>query len=103
MATIKLDLTGLRCPIPALKTRKALKPLQAGDVVNFAMEFERALIIALATDDGGKNREGRGFRRLGGARHGEGAATVAVRAPRHRASATVNRALGVFELTRFTQ
>lgn len=27
----KLDLTGLKCPLPALKTRKALKPLQAGD------------------------------------------------------------------------
>jgi len=28
---IKLDLTGLKCPLPALKTRKALKPLEAGD------------------------------------------------------------------------
>ena len=28
---IKLDLTGLKCPLPALKTRKALKPLKAGD------------------------------------------------------------------------
>jgi tRNA 2-thiouridine synthesizing protein A len=27
----KLDLTGLKCPLPALKTRKALKPLKAGD------------------------------------------------------------------------
>jgi len=26
-----LDLTGLKCPLPALKTRKALKPLQPGD------------------------------------------------------------------------
>ena len=26
-----LDLTGLKCPLPALKTRKALKPLKAGD------------------------------------------------------------------------
>jgi tRNA 2-thiouridine synthesizing protein A len=27
----KLDLTGLRCPLPVLKTRKALKSLTAGD------------------------------------------------------------------------
>jgi tRNA 2-thiouridine synthesizing protein A len=27
----KLDLTGLRCPLPVLKTRKALKALAAGD------------------------------------------------------------------------
>ena len=27
----KLDLTGLRCPLPALKTRKALKSLNPGD------------------------------------------------------------------------
>ena len=26
-----LDLRGLKCPLPALKTRKALKPLSAGD------------------------------------------------------------------------
>jgi tRNA 2-thiouridine synthesizing protein A len=33
MATIKLDLTGLRCPIPALKTRKALTSVSPGDVL----------------------------------------------------------------------
>jgi tRNA 2-thiouridine synthesizing protein A len=27
----KLDLTGLRCPLPVLKTRKALKGLATGD------------------------------------------------------------------------
>ncbi len=27
----KLDLTGLKCPLPVLKTRKALKSLSAGD------------------------------------------------------------------------
>jgi tRNA 2-thiouridine synthesizing protein A len=26
MTTTKLDLTGLKCPLPALKTRKALRP-----------------------------------------------------------------------------
>jgi tRNA 2-thiouridine synthesizing protein A len=30
---IKLDLTGLKCPLPALKTRKALKGLKPGDVL----------------------------------------------------------------------
>jgi tRNA 2-thiouridine synthesizing protein A len=33
MATIKLDLMGLRCPIPALKTRKALTSVSPGDVL----------------------------------------------------------------------
>lgn len=31
MDIIKLDLTGLKCPLPVLKTRKALKALTAGD------------------------------------------------------------------------
>ena len=31
MTTTRLDLTGLKCPLPALKTRKALKPLKPGD------------------------------------------------------------------------
>ncbi|MDB5649581.1 MAG: SirA-like protein [Hyphomicrobiales bacterium] len=31
MAMTKLDLTGLKCPLPALKTRKALKGLVPGD------------------------------------------------------------------------
>jgi tRNA 2-thiouridine synthesizing protein A len=30
MTTTKLDLSGLKCPLPALKTRKALKTLAAG-------------------------------------------------------------------------
>jgi tRNA 2-thiouridine synthesizing protein A len=29
--TTKLDLTGLKCPLPALKTRKALKALRPGE------------------------------------------------------------------------
>jgi tRNA 2-thiouridine synthesizing protein A len=33
MTTIKLDLTGLKCPLPALKTRKALKTLKPGDLL----------------------------------------------------------------------
>jgi tRNA 2-thiouridine synthesizing protein A len=31
MTTTRLDLTGLKCPLPALKTRKALKALTPGD------------------------------------------------------------------------
>ena len=33
MTTTKLDLTGLKCPLPALKTRKALKALNLGDIL----------------------------------------------------------------------
>jgi tRNA 2-thiouridine synthesizing protein A len=31
MAVTKLDLTGLKCPLPALMTRKAMKTLSVGD------------------------------------------------------------------------
>ena len=31
MTTTKLNLTGLKCPMPALKTRKALKSIPAGN------------------------------------------------------------------------
>ena len=31
MATTLLDLSGLKCPLPALKTRKALKTLSPGE------------------------------------------------------------------------
>jgi tRNA 2-thiouridine synthesizing protein A len=31
MTEARLDLTGLKCPLPALKTRKALKALSPGD------------------------------------------------------------------------
>lgn len=30
---LRLDLRGLKCPLPALRTRKALVGLQAGDVL----------------------------------------------------------------------
>jgi tRNA 2-thiouridine synthesizing protein A len=33
MSTTTLDLTGLKCPLPALKTRKALKALKPGDML----------------------------------------------------------------------
>ena len=33
MATMKLDLIGLNCPLPALKTRKALARLTPGDLL----------------------------------------------------------------------
>jgi tRNA 2-thiouridine synthesizing protein A len=31
MSSRKLDLSGLKCPLPVLRTRKALKSLQPGD------------------------------------------------------------------------
>ncbi|WP_315928959.1 sulfurtransferase TusA family protein [Mesorhizobium sp. SP-1A] len=31
MTTTKLDLSGLKCPLPALKTRKALGAIKPGD------------------------------------------------------------------------
>jgi tRNA 2-thiouridine synthesizing protein A len=31
MKTTKLDLSGLKCPLPALKTRKALTSVEQGD------------------------------------------------------------------------
>ena len=31
MTTTKLDLAGLKCPLPALKTRKALKSVKPGE------------------------------------------------------------------------
>lgn len=33
MSDTRLDLHGLKCPLPALKTRKALGPLKPGDVL----------------------------------------------------------------------
>ena len=33
MAQTTLDLTGLKCPLPALKTRKALKSVKPGDLL----------------------------------------------------------------------
>jgi tRNA 2-thiouridine synthesizing protein A len=33
MTATTLDLTGLKCPLPALKTRKALKSLKPGDIL----------------------------------------------------------------------
>ena len=33
MTTTKLDLTGLKCPLPALRVRKALGGLGAGDII----------------------------------------------------------------------
>lgn len=34
MESRQLDLKGLKCPLPALKTRKALSGLQAGDEIH---------------------------------------------------------------------
>lgn len=39
-----LNLRGLRCPLPALKTRKALKSLASGDVITVACTDPLAVI-----------------------------------------------------------
>ncbi|WP_342358490.1 sulfurtransferase TusA family protein [Terrarubrum flagellatum] len=33
MSDLELDLKGLKCPLPVLRTRKALGPLAPGDVI----------------------------------------------------------------------
>jgi tRNA 2-thiouridine synthesizing protein A len=33
MATTTLDASGLKCPLPVLRARKALKPLASGDLL----------------------------------------------------------------------
>ncbi len=33
MATAQLDAKGLRCPIPVLRARKAMKPLAGGEIL----------------------------------------------------------------------
>lgn len=33
METAVLDAKGLKCPLPVLRARKALKPLQSGDIL----------------------------------------------------------------------
>ncbi len=64
MTTTKLDLAGLRCPLPALKTRKALKsivpgnflevhctdPLSVIDIPNLIRETGDKVEIAQRTD-----------------------------------------------------
>jgi len=42
--TTKLDLTGLKCPLPALKTRKALKTLIPGDLLEVQCTDPMAVI-----------------------------------------------------------
>lgn len=44
MTTTILDLTGLKCPLPALKTRKALGKLQPGDRLEVRCTDPLALI-----------------------------------------------------------
>jgi tRNA 2-thiouridine synthesizing protein A len=44
MATRKLDLIGLNCPLPALKTRRALKALRPGDLLQVHCTDPLALI-----------------------------------------------------------
>jgi tRNA 2-thiouridine synthesizing protein A len=44
MTVTKLDLSGLKCPLPALKTRKALKLLAPGDRLEVRCTDPLALI-----------------------------------------------------------
>jgi tRNA 2-thiouridine synthesizing protein A len=44
MTTTELDLTGLKCPLPALKTRKALKGLAQGDLLQVCCTDPLAVI-----------------------------------------------------------
>jgi tRNA 2-thiouridine synthesizing protein A len=44
MTVTKLDLSGLKCPLPALKTRKALKSLAPGDRLEVRCTDPLALI-----------------------------------------------------------
>ena len=56
MATTKLDLTGLKCPLPALMTRKALKTLQPGGLLEVHCSDPLSVIDipALIQEVGGK-------------------------------------------------
>lgn len=56
MTTTKLDLTGLKCPLPALMTRKALKALQPGDLLEVHCSDPLSVIDipALIQEVGGK-------------------------------------------------
>jgi tRNA 2-thiouridine synthesizing protein A len=44
MSLTKLDLSGLKCPLPALRTRKALKTLAPGDLLEVRCTDPLALI-----------------------------------------------------------
>lgn len=66
MADNMLDLKGLKCPLPVLKTRKALSKLSSGeelivvttdpmaeiDIPHFCQEHGHTLVEAERTDDG---------------------------------------------------
>lgn len=70
MADNMLDLKGLKCPLPVLKTRKALSKLSAGeelivvttdpmaeiDIPHFCQEHGHTLVEAERTDDGHRFR-----------------------------------------------
>jgi tRNA 2-thiouridine synthesizing protein A len=44
MATITLDLAGLKCPLPVLRTKKALASMQVGDVLEVLCTDPMAVI-----------------------------------------------------------
>jgi tRNA 2-thiouridine synthesizing protein A len=44
MATVKLDLIGLKCPLPVIRTQRALKRLAAGDRLEVHCSDQLAVI-----------------------------------------------------------
>jgi tRNA 2-thiouridine synthesizing protein A len=55
MSRTRLDLKGLKCPLPALRTRKALRRLRPGDllIVECTDPFAPIDIVHLAREMGG--------------------------------------------------
>ncbi|WP_184262819.1 sulfurtransferase TusA family protein [Rhodopseudomonas rhenobacensis] len=67
MTTTTLDLTGLKCPLPALRTRKALKTMHSGDLLEVCCTDPLSVIdipnLVIETGDRVEIRE-RGERRI---------------------------------------
>jgi tRNA 2-thiouridine synthesizing protein A len=57
MTTTRLDLTGLKCPLPALKTRKALKSVTPGDFLEVHCTDPLSDIPNLIRETGDKGRD----------------------------------------------
>ncbi len=52
MTMTKLDLTGLKCPLPALKTRKALKALMPGDCLEVQCREANRIVFVIEKANG---------------------------------------------------
>ncbi|MHA1340967.1 MAG: sulfurtransferase TusA family protein [Promethearchaeota archaeon] len=55
-SVIKLNVTGKVCPLPAAETRKALKKMDSGQILEIEGDFEPALenVIKMAEKNGAK-------------------------------------------------